>query len=143
VKLCSVGRWDLARGSADAANSVIAHAHEVLGATYTDALVSQAGALSMDELVAQTRLALTDVARNDAQEQSSPKPKLSPRQRQVTGLVVQGYSNQQIADALVIGRRTAEMHVGNVLSKLGLETRAQLAVWAVQHGLVDSDAHRD
>jgi DNA-binding NarL/FixJ family response regulator len=132
-----------ARGSADAAKSVIAHAHRVLGATYTQALVNQAHSLSVDELVAQSRVALTDSARNDTQGQPSPAPKLSPREKQVAALVVQGYSNQQIADALVIGRRTAEMHVGNLLSKLGLESRAQLAVWGVQHGLVDSHAHRD
>ena len=132
-----------ARGSAVATNSVIAHSHEVLGATCTDALVSQARALSMDELVAQSRMALTDTARNDTQGQPGPAPKLSPRETQVAALVVRGDSNQQIADALVIGRRTAEMHVGNVLRKLGLESRAQLAIWAVQHGLVDSPVHPD
>jgi DNA-binding NarL/FixJ family response regulator len=132
-----------ASGSADAARSVIAHAHEVLGATYTHALVGQARALSIDDLIAQSRMALTDTARNDTQGQPGPAPKLSPRETQVAALVVRGDSNQQIADALVIGRRTAEMHVGNVLRKLGLESRAQLAVWGVQHGLVDSPAHPD
>jgi DNA-binding CsgD family transcriptional regulator len=131
-----------AHGSAEAATSIIAHAREVLGATYTDALVSQARALSMDELVAQSRVALTDL-RNDPQGHPGQTPKLSPREKQVAALIGKGYSNQQIADVLVIGRRTAEMHVGNVLRKLGLESRAQLAVWAVQHGLVDSPAHPD
>jgi DNA-binding NarL/FixJ family response regulator len=52
-------------------------------------------------------------------------------------LLARGYSNQSIAEALVVGRRTAEMHVSNLLSKLGFVSRAQLAVWAVEHGLLE------
>jgi len=60
---------------------------------------------------------------------------LTPRQREVAGLVARGLTNQQIADALVISSRTAETHVQQILAKLELASRSQLAVWAHQHGL--------
>jgi DNA-binding NarL/FixJ family response regulator len=57
---------------------------------------------------------------------------LSPREREVAALVVRGLSNRQIADELVISERTVEHHVSNMLSRLGLDSRGQLAVWVVQ-----------
>ncbi len=46
-------------------------------------------------------------------------------------LVAQGKTNREIADALVLGERTIETHVGNALSKLGFTSRVQIAAWAV------------
>lgn len=60
---------------------------------------------------------------------------LTAREREVAALVAQGKSNRDIADALVLGERTIETHVGNVLSKLGFSSRAQIAAWAVESGL--------
>src|SRR5262249_25703965 len=60
---------------------------------------------------------------------------LTARERQVIGLIARGHSNRQIAEALTISEKTAEIHVGNILSKLGLTSRAQAAVYAVEHGL--------
>ena len=60
---------------------------------------------------------------------------LTGREREVARLIAQGASNRQIAEALVIGERTAETHVSNMLAKLGLTTRVQLAAWAVARGL--------
>jgi two-component system, NarL family, nitrate/nitrite response regulator NarL len=56
----------------------------------------------------------------------------------VLALLAQGASNRAIADALVIAERTAEIHVSNILGKLGLTSRAQAAVYAVEHGLADA-----
>ena len=61
--------------------------------------------------------------------------RLSPREHEVARLIVGGLSNRQIAATLVISERTAENHVSSILGKLGVETRAQVAVWAIQHGL--------
>jgi non-specific serine/threonine protein kinase len=63
---------------------------------------------------------------------------LTARECEVVVLVARGFSNPQIAEALVVGRRTAENHVAHICKKLGLTTRAQVAAWAVEHGL-----HRD
>jgi DNA-binding NarL/FixJ family response regulator len=61
---------------------------------------------------------------------------LTTREREVVVLVAQGKSNRDIADALVISERTARTHVSNVLTKLGLASRTQAALWAVREGLV-------
>jgi non-specific serine/threonine protein kinase len=61
---------------------------------------------------------------------------LTPREREAAALVARGLSNRAIAHELVITEATVERHVGNVFAKLGLTSRAQLAVWAVEHGLV-------
>jgi predicted ATPase/DNA-binding CsgD family transcriptional regulator len=60
---------------------------------------------------------------------------LSPRECEVVRLVAAGRTNRQIAEHLVIAPRTADTHVGNILTKLDLHTRAELAVWAVENGL--------
>jgi predicted ATPase/DNA-binding CsgD family transcriptional regulator len=65
---------------------------------------------------------------------------LTPREREVSGLLLRGLSNRQIADELVITERTAETHVCRILSKLGLGSRAQIAAWALDHGLLESRA---
>jgi len=60
---------------------------------------------------------------------------LTPRERQVLALIAQGASNRAIADALVIAECTAEIHVSNILGKLGVTSRTQAATYAVAHGL--------
>jgi non-specific serine/threonine protein kinase len=60
---------------------------------------------------------------------SSSHRVLTPRQRQIAELVSQGLSNKEIADALVISRRTAETHVENILTTLGFTNRTQIAAW--------------
>ena len=60
---------------------------------------------------------------------------LTRREREVTALVVLGLHNYEIGDRLGISRHTAEIHVSKILSKLGMGSRAQLAAWAVAHGL--------
>ena len=47
----------------------------------------------------------------------------------------EGKSNREIADLLVVGERTIETHVGNILSKLGFTSRTQIAAWSVEIGL--------
>jgi len=60
---------------------------------------------------------------------------LTPREREVARLVAEGKSNREIAETLVLSERTVENHVGNILMKLGFDSRAQVAVWAVEKGL--------
>ncbi|HLW58299.1 MAG TPA: tetratricopeptide repeat protein [bacterium] len=61
--------------------------------------------------------------------------RLSLREREVAVLVARGLTNREIASQLTVTVRTAETHVQNVLNKLGLNSRAQIAAWAVEQGL--------
>jgi predicted ATPase/DNA-binding CsgD family transcriptional regulator len=56
---------------------------------------------------------------------------LSRRELEVAMLVSEGLTNRQIAERLVISERTADRHVSNILAKLGVTSRAQVAAWAV------------
>jgi predicted ATPase/DNA-binding CsgD family transcriptional regulator len=57
---------------------------------------------------------------------------LTRREWQVADLVAQNLSNKEIAEQLVISQRTAETHVGNILSKLGFSSRGELARWVIE-----------
>ncbi len=62
--------------------------------------------------------------------------RLTPREREVLQLLVEGRSNPEIAAALFVSPRTAETHVTHILAKLGVTTRAEAASHAVRIGLV-------
>jgi len=57
---------------------------------------------------------------------------LTNREREVAAWVARGLTNRQIAEELVISERTADTHIQNILGKLGLNSRAQVAAWIVQ-----------
>jgi NarL family two-component system response regulator LiaR len=69
--------------------------------------------------------------------ESTAADDLTEREREVVRLVAQGCSNSEIAHALVISDKTVKTHVSNILSKLQLEDRTQLAIYAIKHGLAD------
>lgn len=60
---------------------------------------------------------------------------LTPREREVLGLICQGQSNRKIAAQLQIVEKTVEKHVSEVLGKLGAASRAEAALWMVNSGL--------
>jgi two-component system, NarL family, nitrate/nitrite response regulator NarL len=61
---------------------------------------------------------------------------LSERQREVISLVVNGMTNREIANTLIITENTVKVHLRNILDKLDLRNRQQLAAFAAQSGLV-------
>jgi NarL family two-component system response regulator LiaR len=61
---------------------------------------------------------------------------LTEREKEVLNLVVQGQSNQKIADALVISVATVKAHVSSILSKLQVSSRAEAIAYAIKHKLV-------
>jgi DNA-binding NarL/FixJ family response regulator len=62
---------------------------------------------------------------------------LSPREEEVTKLVAESHSTEQIAELLNISPKTVERHRENTLAKLGMRDRIQLTRWAIRHGLVE------
>jgi DNA-binding NarL/FixJ family response regulator len=63
---------------------------------------------------------------------------LTPREIEVLQLVASGAANKEIAAQLSITERTARTHVSNILGKLGLASRTQAALWAVDHNMMGS-----
>ncbi len=62
-------------------------------------------------------------------------PELTDREREVLGLIAQGYSNVEIASQLVISAKTVRNHISNIFSKLQVTDRAQAIVRARETGL--------
>ncbi|HLW59489.1 MAG TPA: tetratricopeptide repeat protein [bacterium] len=67
--------------------------------------------------------------------ESTRRGVLAPREREVVALIAEGKTNRVIAAHLSITEGTAEAHVQHILNKLGFNSRAQIAAWAVEHGL--------
>ncbi|TDE59531.1 LuxR family transcriptional regulator [Nonomuraea mesophila] len=83
-----------------------------------------------------------DPARQAAQEPPAPATPaglrydgLTGREREIAGLLTRGMSNRAIALELVISPATVARHVANIMEKLGFDSRAQIAVWAAEHGM--------
>ena len=119
-------------------------ARATLGAGPADVAWTQGMSLSYGRAISEA-LALLDSpapARPDVGNPAQASVEASPltsREREVAALVARGQSNRAIASQLVISEGTAERHVGNIFAKLGLGSRAQLAVWAVEHGLLQEN----
>ena len=64
---------------------------------------------------------------------------LSPRELEILKLVAEGYTNQEIADRLVLSIKTVQAHRANVMEKLGLENITQLVRFAIRYGLLPLD----
>lgn len=84
---------------------------------------------------AMTRALLAPVSNQQVLYQPS-EDVLTRREVQVLALIAQGYTNMQIAEALVVSIRTVESHRANIMSKLGVHNRAELVRYAIQHGVL-------
>ena len=69
-------------------------------------------------------------------------PLLSRREQEVVTLIARGLTNRQIAETLVITEGTAANHVAHILNKLGVNSRAQAAVWAAEQGLISPSSEQ-
>jgi two-component system, NarL family, response regulator LiaR len=66
----------------------------------------------------------------------TPGQDLTPREREVLALMIQGLDNPDIADKLIVSRSTVKFHVSSILSKLGVASRTEAVALSVQHHLV-------
>ncbi len=62
---------------------------------------------------------------------------LTPRELEVVKLIAEAYTNEQIAEQLVISRKTVERHRANILDKLSMRDRVELTRYAIRRGLID------
>jgi DNA-binding NarL/FixJ family response regulator len=66
-----------------------------------------------------------------------PDDMLTPREQEVIKLIAEGHTSEEIAETLVISKKTVERHRANILEKLGMRNRVDLTRYAIKRGLVE------
>ncbi|MGN6170369.1 MAG: response regulator [Solirubrobacteraceae bacterium] len=69
--------------------------------------------------------------------ETAPEDPLTPRELEVVKLIAEGYTSDEIADTLVISRKTVDHHRCHILGKLGMRNGAELTRYAIRRGLVE------
>jgi predicted ATPase/DNA-binding NarL/FixJ family response regulator len=128
---------ELSPAQRDVLDAQVRSAREALGQEQSARVWAESQALPVEDIVAAaTASAATPEPSN------SPIPEalsaLTRREREIARLVAGGLHNYEIADQLGITPHTTEVHVSNILSKLRMASRTQLAGWAAAHGLLTS-----
>lgn len=98
---------------------------------YLDAIVS--GDTRISRGVADR--VLQEFTRSKTPDVATPLPVLTPRERDVLSLVARGQTNREIGTALEIAENTVRRHLQNILDKLHLRNRVELAAFAMKHEL--------
>ncbi len=116
---------------AGAAGYILKHAAEA-------ELIAAIHTVQMGETYVHPKLVRSLLVEPETQASPSPQPEtlLTPRELDVLNLIVQGYTNRQIADELTLSVRTVEGYRGNMTEKLGLHSRAELVRYARAHKLL-------
>jgi NarL family two-component system response regulator LiaR len=83
------------------------------------------------------RKLMEQVARRPDEGVDARGDDLTEREREVVRLIGQGLSNREIAQQLFISHKTVKTHVSNILSKLDLKDRTQVAIFAINSGLIN------
>ena len=91
--------------------------------------------MSLDDAVAEAIATETGRSPTGGEEREQ-RSRLSERELEVAALIAQGLTNKQIAERLFIATGTVERHVANILGKLDMSNRAQVAAWVAERGLL-------
>jgi predicted ATPase/DNA-binding NarL/FixJ family response regulator len=122
---------ELSPGERDALDVHLRSAREALGQEQSARVWAEGESLPFEEVVA----AATTSAPPNSQVPEALRA-LTKREREIAALVAGGLHNYEIADRLGIAPHTTEVHVSNILNKLRMASRTQLAGWAAAHGLL-------
>jgi DNA-binding CsgD family transcriptional regulator len=121
------------------------HEHQVglirkrLGA-HTFATEWAAGRATSPEDAARFALRASGADDADANVSRTGRSVLTRREVEVAALIARGLTNRQAADELLVATRTIETHLEHIFVKLGAQTRAEVAAWAVRQDLMDRAA---
>jgi predicted ATPase/DNA-binding CsgD family transcriptional regulator/transcriptional regulator with XRE-family HTH domain len=132
------------RSPADQAtfDALRARAQSVVGSTRSAPLAPVAQGRDLQQVVGHALALLASPPETPPHPPARPASDALPltqREREIATLVARGLTNRAIAARLVIAERTADTHVSNILGKLGLDRRAQIATWAVAHRLLQTE----
>lgn len=72
----------------------------------------------------------------DEEKEDPPKYKITKRERNIIKLIAEGYSNAEISEQLVISKNTVKNHVSNIIKKLSVSDRTQIALLATKENLL-------
>jgi two-component system response regulator NreC len=82
------------------------------------------------------RLLVKDFLHRSEASAPEAREELTPREQEVLTYIAEGYSNREIADALVISVKTVDRHRENLMRKLQLHNRVELVKYAIEKGLI-------
>jgi predicted ATPase/DNA-binding CsgD family transcriptional regulator len=99
-----------------------------LGRAAFDAVVARGRGMSLEQLLAELSEAPVPAGPAPAGSRPAAVGILTQRERDVADLIIEGLTNRQIGDRLVIAERTVDTHVQHILAKLGCATRTQVAL---------------
>ena len=129
--ILSSDRHELAQQAFDCGcNGVVVESRLAEGSMINAIRAVVGGGIYFDQV---TVGALRSSRRGDAPEPIEP---LSQRELDVLQLVLQGYTNKEIAEVLIVSAETIKTHMSNILSKLNAKDRTHAAVIGLRHGLV-------
>ena len=72
-------------------------------------------------------------------QEAPPASRVTQRERQIIGAIIDGATNKDIAKSLVLSEQTVKNHLSNIYDKLGVSSRLELALYAVHHRLLADD----
>jgi DNA-binding NarL/FixJ family response regulator len=81
--------------------------------------------------------AVAELQRRRPELRVVPEDPLTPREQEVVKLIAEGRTSEEIAETLVISKKTVERHRANILEKLGMRNRVELTRYAIRRGLVE------
>jgi predicted ATPase/DNA-binding CsgD family transcriptional regulator len=133
---------DLIRSAAAQARlgGLLGPAHQRLGPDLVAELIAEGRRLSAPEAVSYALRSVAPDPQAGAPAAAGPGADaasasgLTAREQEIALLIARGLSNRGIGEELFISPATAARHVANIMAKLGLNTRAQVAAWVVSEG---------